>query len=270
MATLWIYVAGDGDPAALTVYEVEGTVKLTTAEGAQVPAAVDTRLNKGDRLSTGLQSRVVLKLGEQTRLRLGPTSSVQVTSIDEDVVKLELEDGMLSATVRPGSGAVRIGNNGREVVAEDAEFEVGVYGDAFQARATDGSLTVVGTDVTKVGAGEQVTAVGRRALVGPVPEELLLEVKWPQSVAARAEEIYQLVGSSDPGARIKVMGQGIAPIETQANEKGEFVAPIPLVEGKRPADIVIEAFDALGRSIQVSGRLPSRDSTVEFHGDVRP
>lgn len=266
MATLWIYLRGDSAQAALRVYEVDGTVKLTTALGDELPASVDRELSDGDRLATGVNSRVVLALGEETRMRLGPTSSVQVKSVDETGVKLELEDGMLSATVRPGSGAVRIGNNGREVVAEDAEFEVGVYGEAFQARASEGSLTVVGTDVTRVEPGEQVTAVGTRARVGPVPEELLLNVDWPQGDQKHGKKKFPLPGLSVPGARIVVTGPDIdPPVETQANDKGEFVAMIPLIEGRRPT-VTVEAFDALGRSINDAGILPLRDTQIRANG----
>jgi len=267
-ATVWIYLNGEGAPATLLVHEVEGTVRLTSALGEDADVPVGMALSDGDRLATGADSRVVLALGEETRMRLGPTSSVQVTGVDQAGVKLELEEGMLSATVRPGSGAVRIGNQGREVVAEDAAFEVGVYGDAFQAQATEGALTIVGTDVTRVEEGEQVTAVGRRAQVGPVPEQLLLEVNWPSRERDTVKK-YALRGLSEPGTRIRVTGDGLSPIEAQADDKGVFVALIPLVEG-RQADVVIEAIDALGRSATSEpGLLPARDSTgPRVHGVV--
>jgi hypothetical protein len=201
-------------------------------------------------------------------MRLGPTSSIQVTAVDETGVRLELEEGKLSATVRPGSGAVRIGNKGREVVADDAVFDVGVYGDAFQAQSTFGSLIVVGTDVTQVEEGEQVTAVGRRAHVGPVPDELLLQVDWPTRDRETVKR-YALRGLSEPGSRIRVTGEGIAPVESQANDKGIFIAMVPLVEG-RQAKVVIEAIDALGRSTRSEPVvMPARDSTgPRVHGVV--
>ena len=268
LSTVWIYLKGEGAPATLVVHEVEGAVTLTRALGEQGEVPVGFELDNGDKLATGADARVVLTLGEETRMRLGPTSSIQVTGVDQTGVQLELEEGKLSATVRPGSGAVRIGNQGREVVAEDATFEVGVFGDAFQAQTTSGALTVVGTDVTRVEEGEQVTAVGRRASVGPVPEELLLEVQWPTRERDTVKK-YALQGLSEPGTRIRVTGEGLAPVEAQADEKGVFVALIPLVEGRR-ADVVIEATDALGRATTSPPiLLPARDSTgPKVHGVV--
>jgi hypothetical protein len=268
LATVWIYLNGEGAPATLIVHEVEGEVSLTRTMGDDTEVPVGLELNDGDRLATAEGGRVVLALGEETRMRLGPTSSIQITAVDETGVRLELEEGKLSATVRPGSGAVRIGNKGREVVADDAVFDVGVYGDAFQAQSTLGSLIVVGTDVTQVEEGEQVTAVGRRAQVGPVPDELLLQVDWPTR-DREAVKAYALRGTSEPGSRIRVTGEGIAPVESQANEKGVFVAMIPLVEG-RQSRVVIEAIDALGRSTRSEPiAMPARDSTgPRVHGVV--
>ncbi len=259
IGTVWIYLAGETAPAALTIYELDGDVRLTNAKGELLAPPVGMELGGGDRLRTGIGARAVLALGEETRIRLGPTSSVQVQSVDETGIKLELEDGMLSATVRPGSGgAVRIGNNGREVVAENGVFDVGVDGDAFLAQTTEGSLTVVGTDVARLVEGEQVIALEQHASVGPIPAELLLEVRHPTDMTATTQEKYELHGRSDPGSLIRVAGTDAENV--RADAKGVFVAKIPLVEGK-PLNVEIEAVDPLGRTTSKPVTLPPRDNT---------
>ena len=143
-------------------------------------------LTVDDHLETLEGSRAVLGLGRETRIRLGPESSLRVTALGPEGVQLELEDGALQATVRPGA-PVRVGSEGREIVATNAEFAMGVSDGVVQVEALQGEIGLSGADQTRLEAGSVATIVDRRAVIAPIPEELLLEVRWPAADRTRDE-----------------------------------------------------------------------------------
>ncbi|MEQ1572252.1 MAG: FecR domain-containing protein, partial [Myxococcota bacterium] len=262
------YLRGERSRAQLELAEVAGEVHIGRAAGA--PAVVrGTVLQLEDRVSTGPDGRAVLRLGRETQIRVGPESAVQVTAIDEAGVSLELEDGLLQATVRPESGAVRVANRGREVLATNGEFTVGVSDDVMQVGATQGTLSMSGVDAARVEQGQQVTVVDRRATVSPIPEELLLAVQWPAEARTRAE-ITRVTGTTQPGASVRLRGSfGVRTVT--ADREGRFEAELPLVEGDNR--IAVDATDLLGQSTTVEGMLQTRDTRgPSFHGgvDYRP
>src|SRR5687767_1668107 len=100
LGAVWRYLAAERGTAVLVLVEVDGRVELTGPGRPAAAATEGTVLGPDDRLRTSAASRAVLSLGEGTRIRLGPTSSLVVQSVDADGVALELEDGQLQATVR--------------------------------------------------------------------------------------------------------------------------------------------------------------------------
>jgi hypothetical protein len=260
----WQYLESEQAPARLELTDVTGDVQLQRPSGPTDPAD-GTVLGPQDRVATGPDGRAVLALGRETHIRIGPESAVQVTGVDATGVSLALEDGALQATVRPESGAVRVANRGREVLATNGEFAVGVSDDVMQVSATKGSLSLSGVDRTRIEEGEQATIVDRHADLQPIPEELVLAVQWPQEARTRSEAT-RVTGTTDPGARVRLTGSfGVRTVT--ANAQGAFVAEVPLAEGDNP--IHVEAFDSLGRATRIDGMLQTRDTTgPSFRGGV--
>jgi hypothetical protein len=264
---LWQYNRRDAPTPELRLTEVEGEVELARPSGP-AEARRGTVLQPLDRVATGEGGHAILTLGRDTNIRVGPASSLAVVGVDETGVSLELENGALQATVRPESGAVRVGNRGRSVLATAGEFEVGVLGEVLQVSATRGGLSLSGIDATRLEEGQQATVLDRHADVGAIPEELLLAVVWPESTRTRATTA-SISGRTTPGARVAIRGAGFE-VVVVAGADGEFtVADLPLSEGdSNPVEI--EAVDALGRRAPVErGTLGIRDTRgPSFQGGV--
>jgi hypothetical protein len=249
------YLGADRSEAELRVVEVHGGVTISGV-GEEHDAEQGETLDADDRIQTGPASRAVLSVNGGSEIRLAPEASVQVKRIDLDGVSLELEDGNLTATVRPDSGAVRVGNRGREVVATRGEFAVGVSGDVLQVDARRGDLVLSGVDVTRVEEGQQATVVDRHAEIEAVKKELLLDVAWPGDDRTRQEQTL-VAGTTEPGAKVLAKGRFGTRV-TRAGADGRFELEVPLEEGDN--DVQLEAVDPLGRRTEVTGRLQTRDT----------
>ena len=268
LVALWRYVRSESPHGQLELTDASGEIRVdrpdAPGEGSQL-ARRGTVLRPADRITTGENGRAVLSLGRDTHIRVGPASSLEVKAVDEAGVSIELENGALQATVRSESGAVRVGNRGRAVLATEGEFSVGTKDDLLQVSVAEGTLSLSGLDQTRLEEGQQATIVGRHTEVGAVPEELLLAIDWPQEARTRAE-VTTVSGTTQPGARVTLRGSfGVKTVT--ANHEGEFVADLPLSEGDNP--IQVEATDLVGRATAVEGMLQTRDTRgPSFHGGV--
>jgi len=266
LATLWTLRASERGDMVLTLVEVDGTVHITQAGGQITDGTAGLALSAQDHVATDASSRAVLGLGGQTRIRVGPESALKVTSVNHDGVRLELEGGALTATVRPDSGAVRIGNGGRSVLVTNADFNVAVHDDLLVVGATRGGVSLTGVNVTTVEEGSVATVVDRDAQVGPVPEELVLDVEWPEPRKTRLDN-EALAGHTTPGAMVVVTGPW-GQRRVRADSSGSFSLSLPLVEGANA--VQIHAVDLFGNEAQVDGDLQTRDTQgPTFSGGAR-
>ncbi|MCB9685904.1 MAG: FecR domain-containing protein [Alphaproteobacteria bacterium] len=265
---VWRYLRAEAPIPQLSISEVHGevTVAHPSGEGAAPPevARAGTVLGPDDRLSTAATARAELTLGPETHIRIGPTSSLQVLSVDATGVSLELENGALEATVRPESGAVRVGNRGRAVLSANGSFQVGVRDDVMQVAATSGDVALSGMDQSRLAAGQQVVVIDRHAQVGEVPEELLLAVEWPVEARTRAES-GQVVGTTTPGSRVVLRGS-FGERTVIADHDGRFEATVALAEGEN--EVSVESTDVLGHRNEVSGVLVRDTRGPAFSGGV--
>ena len=181
---------------------------------------------------------------------------MRVTSVDAEGVRLELEDGALEATVRPGTPPLRVANSGREVVAINADLAVGVADGVLQVEAREGEVALSGADQTRLEEGSVATLVDRKAVIAPIPEELLLTVDWPAKQRTRAESDV-LQGRTAPGARVFVRGPW-GELTTTADAEGRFSIEVPLDEGGN--SVTVAAVDPLGNDREVQGTLATRDT----------
>jgi hypothetical protein len=260
----WRYVRGDGPMPVLTLTGVEGEVHVGRDAG-EVPGTDGLELRPQDRVATAAASHAVLTLGATTLIRVKPESSFEVVAVDTSGVSLELENGALQATVRPESGAVRVGHRDRSVVATSGAFDVGVREGVMRIDATEGSLSLSGMDAVRLEAGQQATVIDRHAVIGPATEELLLAVQWPMQKRTRATETI-VEGTTEAGALVHLRWTG-GDTRVQADEQGRFSASIPLGEGQNSLEV--EAVDALGNRAHDVGDLQVRDTVgPSFHGGV--
>jgi hypothetical protein len=122
-------------------------------------------------------------------------------------------------------------------------------------------FTAQGEEITVPAGNESTAAPGRPpGDPEPIPEELLLSVKWPE--LERPELPAPLVGRVRPSSRVKVNG-----VEAPVHPDGSFSVPLPLSIGPNRVDVHAE--DIVGRKKTVSKVLrrppptPSLESTGE-------
>ncbi len=221
----------DEEPAVL-VESVRGTVERQGREGTEA-VEVGMRVGLEERIVVGEGSEAALAFGENMRLTLQSDSSLRVLGASVNGLRVELEDGRVQATVRPGGAALGVVAAEREVTTENAQFTMGVGAtDAIGVEVREGQVAVSGVEgVESVGQGERLVATADGPLVqGAIPTRLLLEVQWPGAEATRMEKAL-IRGSTEPGAEVMAGGEAGA-VRTVADEEGRFALEVALEEGE--------------------------------------
>ncbi|MCB9678422.1 MAG: FecR domain-containing protein [Alphaproteobacteria bacterium] len=263
LGAVWRYLSNGAAQGGVILATVRGEVSLE-GPGRDGKAVVGTRIAPSDHVVTG-DGRAVLSLGTGTNVRIGPDSSVVVRSVDEQGVGLEIEGGALRATVRPDSGSVSVTGGGVTVQATDADFGIGVNDDVAVLETTRGEVALMGVDQPRLGEGSRAIIRQRSAQIGPIPDELLLEVSWPAPERTRSEAT-EVRGRTTPGARVVLSG-GFGEKVVFADAQGDFLAEVPLVEGSNEVDV--RATDLLGQEAALRGPLQTRDTRgPTFRGGV--
>lgn len=254
-------------PEGVHIVQVEGAVQHLSPTGS-VPAAAGQAVAARDRLVAGPDGRAVLAFGADSRLTLDAASAIEVVAVDDAGVKVELDGGRVSATVRPGGGRLAVGADGRELSAEDADFTV--------ARAEDGTLAlaaergVVATNlpgVPSIGAGQKLVAPrDRQALVAPASQALLLQVAWPTEGRTRAETVT-VRGTTEPGARV-IFDGAEGPVSVMGDADGSFHATVALREGQNT--LKAHATNGLGQVAEVSWAVVRDTEAPAIQVELRP
>ncbi len=250
-----------GRPLVVQVEAVSGEVDRSGGPGGMTPAQAGDILLQRERLVVGQGGSALLGLGEDTQLRLDPGSVIEVVEVDRAGVRIELEDGRIEARVRPSGPALAIGAAGRTLRAQDADFTVGVDEDAVVVEVGQGAVSLE-DPARPEGARSLIAGQRASATAGDLPfveaadADLLLDVAWPGGERDARAASLTLTGRSAPGARIQVTG-GSEPRSGRADGAGDFRITLPLSQGEN--ELLVEAFDALGRRVSVQGQV-ARDS----------
>jgi hypothetical protein len=209
---------------------------------------------------TAKAGNVALQYGDGANLMLLSEATMTVLSADGAGVRVELEEGSISARVRAGMPPLGITNRGRAVNATDADFTVLVdKGGGLSAVARQGQLSLQGFSNTEtLNTNEVLRAVPQQApVVAVAPENLLLDVEWPDEPKTRAGEM-ELRGTTDPYASV-VFGNGADAVRVRADRDGRFRATVALSEGQN--DVELRVQDVMGREARQQ-RTVRRDSTA--------
>lgn len=260
------FLFGGGMADRFHVETVAGNVQHLHASGEAGAAQAGDTLEEGDRIVSGDGGRAVLGLGADTRVTVDASTSVKVLGVVDDGVRLELEGGRVTATVRPGSGRLGIVSDGREVSAEDADFTAVRDADGTLAVSAErGVLAVSGVEgINAMNAGDDLVSPGDGGspLRAPASDALLLQVAWPAAGRTREGEVV-VEGTTQPGATVSVTG-GARPVAVKAGKDGRFSARVPLSEGRNALSVTGSSL--LGRSAQVASAELVRDTTAPSVG----
>ncbi len=230
---------------ALVLASLEGIVEIESG-GVWIPLRAGDKIFANSRIRSKENSVAVLKMGEDSFIRVEPGSELLLQEVSGDKIKAKLEEGKLSAVLKPGAApTVQVETKGGEALVESkgGEFVVAVD--------PKGSLTVAVKE-GEVSLADQsgVTRIvpGEVAMVGPdkpmmkskVPQNVFLDIKWPWPSAARTNKREVLVsGSTAVGARVTING-----VRTETDFNGNFVSIVPLQEGRNV--LVVTAEGILG------------------------
>jgi hypothetical protein len=246
------------DAVPLLVQAVEGTVHHVDEKGARAEVTPGLILERASRLETEADGRAFVALGEGSTLTVDQASAVRILDVTHDGVRIELDGGSVEATVRPERGSVGIVHKNREVVGHDGSFAVGVNESGSMAvESHSGAVELRGVEsVEGLGQGQRLLLLSDGTpQVAAIPESLLLEVAWPQSVRTRHAEVA-VRGLTDPGAEFRVGASGRW-TTVVADASGHFEANIPLEEGENPLKVISR--DPLGNTTEEQ-KLLTRDS----------
>ncbi len=213
-----------------------------------------------DTIRTGAEGSAQLRFGAGAGLVLSADGSMRILSADGSGLRVELEEGAVSARVRPGMAPLGITNRGRAVRATDADFTVMVdSAGGLSAVSERGALGLSGFgNVEDLKPGDVLRAVPEKeAVTAPAPEKLLLDVNWPEMVTTRSAEVV-VEGKTDPYAMV-IVGEGEQRIQMRADINGRFQASVPLKEGENGLELTVR--DVMGREV-VEKRKVNRDSTA--------
>lgn len=273
MAALLVLVLGyagyrvvfsEDHAAGVEVVLARGEVLRAGADGARAPLVPGDVVRARESVVVGEGSQAVLGVGEGTRLELEARSTLRVVDVDATGLRVELEQGRVSARVRAGSTPLGLTSRGRAIYADDADFTVAVDAEGALAVQPDrGQVRVEGltegeSGPTALGTGSRLTALpGRSPVIEAVPAQLLLEVGWPGAASTRQAEVL-LEGRTGPYAEVRV-GDGDAWTRVRADHEGHFQAQVPLQEGENR--LRVQATDALGNRREDELSLV-RDSTA--------
>ena len=225
-------VFGLEEEPAVLVESVRGTVERQSRKGTEV-VEVGMRVGLEERIVVGAGSEAALAFGENMRLTLQSDSSLRVLGASGNGLRVELEDGRVQATVRPGGASLGVVAAGREVTTENAQFTMGVgVTDAMGVEVRAGRVSLSGVEgVESVGPGERLLATADGPLVqGAIPTRLLLEVQWPGVEATRNDKAL-IRGSTEPGAEV-MAGEDAGAVRTVADAEGRFALEVALEEGE--------------------------------------
>lgn len=251
---------GAGKGAELILLDVGGEVLVSRPGEAPVPATSGTEVRARDGVAVGEGGHAVLTIGAETRLTLGELSSIRVLEVSADGVRVELEEGRVSARVRPGSPSVSVASQGRVFSTSDGEFQAVVEEDGgLGVLALSGEVGVTGVEgANHLGQGNQLVSVpGAPAALSPVSSSLLLQVDWPASGPVRQDRVV-IEGRTGPYARVNV-ANGRDSVGARADAQGVFQVDVPLAEGQNPLEV--RATDMMGLEGSASGAV-QRDTSA--------
>ena len=226
----------------------------------KTPLSPGDVIGVADVVRTDMEGSAALQYGSGAQLMLGESTTMRVLDADSKGVRVELDEGTVTARVRAGAPPLDVMSKGRSVRASDADFTVmvGRTGE-LSALAQRGELRVAGFNgAERLASGEVLhTNKGRGSVIGAVTDSLLLDVDWPEAEVTRLARV-DVNGVTDPFATVTV-GEGPESVKVRADEDGRFSVQVGLAEGINTVPIRVR--DVAGRE-RVRTETVRRDSTA--------
>jgi hypothetical protein len=257
----YLLIFRDDPGERLRVESVSGRVDHVSEGGGRAAAQESDILLPGERIESADGGRAVLTLGGDSRITVEESTVVKVVEVTSRGVKLDLEDGRVTATIRPAEGNLTVGADGRRVTSNNATFTAQRDPEGTLAVSSDaGVLKVEGVEgVQELQPGQDLIApLSGAPLRADAAEALLMQVVWPSAPRTRARKVT-VTGTTQPGATVSVLG-GAESVQTKADKGGQFSIEVPLAEGNN--ELSVSATSLLGRKSPVTAATLVSDTTA--------
>ena len=110
----YVLIFGGSGAADLVVREIDGMVEYIDPAGAVGLALPGQSVEARARLRSGEDGRAILEFGADSTITLAESTSIRVIGVERDAVRVELDEGRVEATVRPGR-MLSVVNGEREI-----------------------------------------------------------------------------------------------------------------------------------------------------------
>lgn len=251
---------GESPAHELMVVSARSASVQHAGQGAGAGLSPGDIVGVSDVVRTDSDGAAALQYGNGAQLMLGEATTMRVLDADGSGVRIEVDEGTLTARVRAGAPPLDVLSNGRSVRASDADFTMMVSRTGgFSTMARRGLIDVRGVNGTaRLAAGQVLhTDSNGAGFVGPVSDSLLLDVEWPEDEVTRLPTVA-VAGVTDPFATVTV-GEGEGAVKVRAGEDGRFEAQVGLAEGVNSVPITVR--DVAGREATMIQTV-RRDSTA--------
>ncbi len=225
---------------AVRAVAVVGDVQVRSGGGPWRPLRRGDLLRNGDRIRSGDFSEVVLRDATGSSVSVTPNTEFTIGEKTHDVSRFTLGEGRVAAHIRGQKArtyefASAVGD--AKADAKEGRFSItadgrGLFG--VVTRAGEVGLEAKGRRVV-VPAGKQAFVLPGRAPGDPlpIPEQVLLQVRWPRKNTPKAKAVVS--GVTDPGARVKLGSKRV-----EVAPDGRFEVTVPLAEGENTFVLVAE------------------------------
>ena len=250
-------VVNSGRSRELSILSVVGEVIISNDDVKQGKLAdIGRPILLHDSIQVGEASVAVLGVGENTRLTIKSGTELEIAGVSSEHIMIKLDHGNVTAEVHPNSPMLSVGHRGWGVKTADGSFVVAGDGSGtVTVQGTKGETVLSGFESSHLKEGQQVTShTTKGEIIEPIPQELLLQVFWPEPQGER-----EITISGETGAFASVsMTTEFGEVKTVANSNGNFTGVIEVEEGRH--SVRIETADQLGGKVTDNGEV-YRDST---------
>lgn len=229
------------------IMSARGNVQTRAGDkGPWRTVAAGDRLNTDDAVRAGRNSEATLRMGNGVEVRLSPRSEFTIRELNDEVSKIRLDEGHVTASVdENGKRVLKVAAKGTDAEAESRGGEFGVVTDGngqLAVATTTGAVKLTAGGQTVDVAAGQTSAVtdGKPSAPTAIPSSLFLKVAGLGSSKTNQTQVT-LTGQTDPGSIVR-SGDVVAKVD----EKGRFKVQVPLKDGANT--VAVEVVDAQGRS----------------------
>lgn len=229
------------------VISARGTVQTRAgSKGPWSAVSVGQRLATDDAVRAGRNAEATLRMGNGVEVRLSPRSEFTIRELNDEVSKIRLEEGHVTASVdEDGKRVLKVAARGTDAEAESRGGQFGVVtdgnGQLAVATSTGSVKLTAGGETVDVAAGQTSSVTdGAPSAPSTIPSSLFLKVAGLGATKTNQTQVT-VTGQTDPGSIVR-SGEQVAKVD----EKGRFKVQVPLKDGTNT--VAVEVTDAQGRT----------------------